>query len=54
MTMNCSIKIVILTGLGSGYEKAAHKYGADGYLVKGISSLEDIFALFGPALPSAD
>jgi DNA-binding NarL/FixJ family response regulator len=48
------IKIVILTGLGSGYEKAAHKYGADGYLVKGISGLEEIFALFGPALPFAD
>lgn len=45
------IKIVILTGLGDGYEKAAQKYGADGYLIKGLSSLDEILVLFGQASP---
>jgi len=48
------IKIVILTGLGGGYKKAAFNCGADDYLLKGISSLEEILALFDPVPPSDD
>jgi DNA-binding NarL/FixJ family response regulator len=46
------IRIVILTGLGRHYKKAALKSGADGFFEKGRFSLEEIFATFDPSLPS--
>jgi DNA-binding NarL/FixJ family response regulator len=41
-TSHPDIKIFILTGLGRSYEKAAYASGADGFLEKGITSLEEI------------
>jgi DNA-binding NarL/FixJ family response regulator len=45
-------KVVILTGLGPYYNKAAYECGADWYFEKGLSPLDEIFAKIEESMTS--